>query len=67
MYAGGTILNWAGRVPKIDHIEEVSSRETVEMGKWDSSLSELRDDPEVEDAIEAIDSVGGERDFAAAA
>jgi hypothetical protein len=26
------------------------------MGKWDESLSELRDDPEVDEAIEAIDS-----------
>ena len=56
MYAGGTILNWAGRVPQIDKIEEISSRETVELGQWDSTLSELRDDPDVEEAIEAIDS-----------
>lgn len=55
-YAGGTILNWAGRVPDATRIEDVSSRETVEVGHWDSSLSELRDDPEVEEAIEAIDS-----------
>jgi DNA-binding response OmpR family regulator len=56
MHAGGTILNWAGRVPQIDRIDEISSRETIEVGKWDRTLSELRDDPEVEDAIEAIDS-----------
>lgn len=56
MYAGGTILNWAGRVPNIDKIEEVGSRETVEVGRWDSTLSELRDDPDVDEAIEAIDS-----------
>ncbi len=56
MYGGGTILNWAGRVPAIDEIEEVSSRETVEVGRWDNTLEELRDDPEVEEAIVAIDS-----------
>jgi DNA-binding response OmpR family regulator len=56
MYAGGTILNWAGRVPKIDEIDEVSGRETIEVGQWDSTLEELRDDPEVEEAIVAIDS-----------
>ena len=56
MYAGGTILNWAGRVPEIDEIEEISGRETVEVGQWDSTLDELRDDPEVEEAIVAIDS-----------
>ena len=56
MHAGGTILNWAGRVPEIDQIEEISGRETVELGAWDDTLSKLRDDPEVEDAIEAIDS-----------
>ncbi len=56
MYAGGTILHWAGRVPEIDEIEEISTRETVELGQWDSTLDELRDDPEVEDAIVAIDS-----------
>jgi len=56
MYAGGTILNWAGRVPKIDEIDEVSGRETIEVGQWDSTLEGLRDDPEVEEAIDAIDS-----------
>jgi len=56
MYAGGTILNWAGRVPAIEQIEEISGRETVELGHWDSSLSELREDPDIEEAIEAIDS-----------
>jgi len=56
MYAGGTILNWAGRVPQIDRIDEVSGRETVEVGQWDNTLDELRDDPEVEEAIVAIDS-----------
>jgi DNA-binding response OmpR family regulator len=56
MYAGGTILNWAGRVPEIDTIEEVSGRETVEVGQWDGTLDELRADPEVEEAIIAIDS-----------
>jgi DNA-binding response OmpR family regulator len=56
MSAGRTILNWAGRVPAIEHIEEISSRETVELGHWDHTLSELRDDPDVEEAIEAIDS-----------
>ena len=33
-----------------------SGRETVEVGQWDSTLDELRDDPEVEEAIVAIDS-----------
>ena len=56
MYAGGTILNWAGRVPEIETIEEVSGRETIEVGKWDHSLEDLREDPEVEEAIVAIDS-----------
>jgi DNA-binding response OmpR family regulator len=56
MYAGGTILNWAGRVPDIDRIEEISSRQTVEVGQWDHTLEELREDPEVEEAIVAIDS-----------
>ena len=55
-FAGGTILNWAGRVPEIDQIEDIASRETVEVGQWDSTLSELRADPEVDEAIEAIDS-----------
>lgn len=56
MYSGGTMLNWAGRVPHIDRIEEISARETIEVGEWDRTLSELRDDPEVDEAIEAIDS-----------
>jgi len=56
MYKGGTNLNWSGRVPEIDKIEEISSRETVEVGRWDHSLEELREDPEVEEAIFAIDS-----------
>jgi len=56
MYAGGTILNWAGRVSETDKIDEESARETLEMGRWDSTLEGLRDDPEVEEAIEAIDS-----------
>lgn len=56
MSAGGTILNWAGRLPAIERIEEISSRETIEVGQWDHTLSELRDDPDVEEAIEAIDS-----------
>jgi DNA-binding response OmpR family regulator len=56
MYAGGTILNWAGRIPEIDKADDDSGRETVEVGQWDSTLDELRDDPEVEEAIVAIDS-----------
>jgi len=56
MFKGGTNLNWSGRVPEIDAIEEISSRETVEVGRWDHSLEELREDPEVEEAIVAIDS-----------
>jgi hypothetical protein len=56
MYAGGTILNWAGGNAEIERIEAVASRETVEVGTWDTSLEELRDDPDVEEAIVAIDS-----------
>ncbi len=56
MYKGGTNLNWSGRVPEINRIEEISSRETVEVGRWDHSLEDLREDPEVEEAIVAIDS-----------
>jgi hypothetical protein len=56
MYAGGTILNWAGRVADIQRIEEISSRETTQLGGWDTTLQELQSDPEVEEAIEAIDS-----------
>ncbi len=56
MYAGGTILNWAGGNAEIERIETVASRETVEVGRWDTSLEELRDDPDVEEAIVAIDS-----------
>jgi len=56
MYKGGTNLNWSGRVPEIKAIEEISGRETVEVGRWDHSLEELRQDPEVEEAIVAIDS-----------
>jgi hypothetical protein len=37
-------------------MDEISSRETVEVGRWDQSLEELREDPEVEEAIVAIDS-----------
>jgi hypothetical protein len=32
------------------------NRETMEIGHWDTTLEELRDDPEVEEAIVAIDS-----------
>jgi DNA-binding response OmpR family regulator len=56
LYAGGTILNWAGRVPDIREIEEASTRETAELGRWDQTLQELQSDPEVEEAIETIDS-----------
>ena len=56
MYSGKTDPNWAGRVPQIDTIDEISGRETVEVGRWDHSLEELREDPEVEEAIVAIDS-----------
>ena len=55
-HAGGTILSWAGRAADIERIEEISARETAEIGRWDRTLQELRDDPEVEEAIEAIDS-----------
>jgi Flp pilus assembly protein TadD len=56
MYAGGTILNWAKRAPHLKEAEALPTRETVEVGQWDTTLEELRDDPEVEDAIVAIDS-----------
>ena len=56
MYAGKTNRNWSGRVPEIDRIDEISGRETLEVGQWDHSLEDLRDDPEVEEAIVAIDS-----------
>jgi hypothetical protein len=56
MYAGGTILNWAKRAPGVGKPDPLSSRETVEVGQWDTTLAELRDDPEVEEAIVAIDS-----------
>ncbi|MGB9340521.1 MAG: DUF4388 domain-containing protein [Polyangiales bacterium] len=56
MYAGKTNRNWSGRVPEIDRIDEISGRETVEVGQWDHSLEDLREDPEVEEAIVAIDS-----------
>ncbi len=54
--AGHTILSWAGRAADIDRIDDISSRETAELGRWDRTLDELRADPEVEEAIEAIDS-----------
>jgi DNA-binding response OmpR family regulator len=56
MYAGGTILNWAKRAPGVKETESLSGRETVEVGPWDTTLAELREDPEVEEAIVAIDS-----------
>ena len=56
LLAGGTILNWSGRLPNPKRSDEGSDRETVQEGDWDDTLSELRDDPEVDDAIEAIDS-----------
>jgi DNA-binding response OmpR family regulator len=56
MHAGGTILNWAGRAPDSEPIEDPSTRETAELGRWDETLQELQRDPEVEEAIEAIDS-----------
>jgi DNA-binding response OmpR family regulator/Flp pilus assembly protein TadD len=55
-FGGGTILNWSGRLPDIDHLDDASGRETVEVGQWDDTLSELREDPDVDEAIEAIDS-----------
>ncbi len=53
---GGTILNWAGRVPEIASLGDEATRETVEVGRWDQTLDELLDDPEVTEAIEVIDS-----------
>jgi DNA-binding response OmpR family regulator len=55
-FGGGTILNWSGRLPQNDSAADASSRETVEVGRWDETLEELRADPEVDEAIEAIDS-----------
>jgi DNA-binding response OmpR family regulator len=56
MYAGGTILNWAKRAPGLKESEAAPNRETVQVRQWDTTLEELRDDPEVEEAIVAIDS-----------
>ena len=53
---GGTILNWAGRVPEVADLTDETTRETVEVGRWDQTLEELRDDPEVTEAIAIIDS-----------
>ncbi len=53
---GGTILNWAGRVPEVASLGDETTRETVEVGQWDRTLDELRDDPEVTEAIAIIDS-----------
>ena len=53
---GGTILNWAGRVPEIASLGDETTRETVEVGRWDRTLEELREDPEVTEAIAIIDS-----------
>jgi DNA-binding response OmpR family regulator len=55
-FAGGTLLNWAGRMPASEGDTVDPARETKEMGTWDETLSELRSDPEVDEAIEAIDS-----------
>jgi DNA-binding response OmpR family regulator len=53
---GGTILNWAGRVPEVADLGDETTRETVEVGQWDQTLDELCDDPEVTEAIAIIDS-----------
>lgn len=53
---GGTILNWSGRIPQVADLTDESTRETVEVGQWDRTLDELRDDPEVTEAIAIIDS-----------
>jgi DNA-binding response OmpR family regulator len=53
---GGTILNWAGRVPEIATLGDEPKREPVEGGRWDRTLDELLQDPEVTEAIEVIDS-----------
>ena len=55
-FGGGTILNWSGRLPENDAAVDASTRQTVEVGRWDETLEELRADPEVDEAIEAIDS-----------
>jgi len=55
-FSGGTLLNWSDRLSDLDEPTEGSQRKTVEVGKWDESLSELRNDPDVDEAIEAIDS-----------
>ncbi|MGB5811932.1 MAG: DUF4388 domain-containing protein [Polyangiales bacterium] len=52
---GGTILNWAGRIPELDPVEKVRA-DAAASGDWDQTLNELRDDPEVAEAIAVIDS-----------
>ncbi|MEM7436827.1 MAG: DUF4388 domain-containing protein [Myxococcota bacterium] len=57
---GGTILNWAGRIPD-DIVQEqrdpqLGGAAESPPGDWDKTLDELREDPEVAEAIAVIDS-----------
>ncbi len=51
--AGGTLLNWAGRVPRSD---PAPPSEATHGGDWDRTLETLREDPDVDEAIAIIDS-----------
>ncbi|MCZ6807685.1 MAG: DUF4388 domain-containing protein [Deltaproteobacteria bacterium] len=53
---GGTTLNWSGRAPEVLGRGDETTRETVEVGRWDETLDELCDDPEVDEAIAIVDS-----------
>ncbi|MEM7137405.1 MAG: DUF4388 domain-containing protein [Myxococcota bacterium] len=57
---GGTILNWAGRVPDHSAQEQRDAQPggaaDSPPGDWDKTLDELRQDPEVAEAIAVIDS-----------
>lgn len=53
---GGTILNWAGRIPKGAMLDDREAQPPQPPGDWDQTLEELRSDPEVAEAIAVIDS-----------
>jgi len=53
---GGTILNWAGRAPNVDAPGTDESLASAADKAWDRTLDELRDDPDVTEAIAVIDS-----------
>ncbi|MEM8606268.1 MAG: hypothetical protein AAGF92_04155, partial [Myxococcota bacterium] len=53
---GGTILNWAGRLPKDAPPEGREAQPPEPPGDWDQTLEQLRSDPDVAEAIAVIDS-----------